>query len=250
MTQPICRAYQCNSRRLIRAHIIPRGFARDMKQGHPHNLKVSMDRVQATQHGVYDPEILCERCDGTLGKLDDYALEVCRRFPQEHKVVSDGMFVMENVDGDQFARFVLSVLWRSSVTKRTEFRKVSLGPYEMRACEVIFGAKPLSSMPEYELLVSRYKTVGRFDPAATYTSPARSRFEGANGWAFALHGFRIMAKIDKRSLPSILRPAIVNGNTTLLGVFGDFHSTSEGKAMMNMKRATLSRLARSTTARG
>jgi hypothetical protein len=57
-----------------------------------------------------------------------------------------------------------------------------------------------------------------------------------------------MAKIDKRSLPSILRPAIVYGNTVLLGVFGDFHSTSEGKAMMNMKRATLSRLARSTTA--
>jgi hypothetical protein len=31
----------------------------------------------------------------------------------------------------------------------------------------------------------------------------------------------------------------VNGNAILLGVFGEFYSTSEGNAMMNMKRATI-----------
>lgn len=244
MTQTVCRGYQCNGTRLIRAHIIPRGFARDMQAGHSHNLKISMDQVQVTQHGVYDPGILCESCDGELGKLDDYALEICRRFPHEHEITADDWFLMENVDGDQFAKFVLSVLWRASITRRTEFRRVSLGPYEARASEVIFGAKPLRSMAEYELLIGRYKTVGRFNPASTYTSPARSKFEGANGWAFALNGFRIMAKIDKRPLPLILRSVVVNGNKRLVGIFGDFHSTSEGKAMMQMRTADIARLAR------
>jgi hypothetical protein len=138
----------------------------------------------------------------------------------------------------------LSLLWRASITNRIEYRKVSLGPYERKACELIFGAKLLGSINFYELLVGRYRTFGRFNPTANYTSPARTNIEGTNGWAFALCGFRIMAKIDKRPLPAILRPVIVNGSSRLIGIFGDYHSTSEGRAMMEMKTAELARLAR------
>jgi len=113
MNQPVCCGYQCNSTDLINAHIIPRGFARDVRGNHPHNLKISLDKVHPTQHGVYDPRILSEACDGKLGKLDDYGLEVCRRFPREHIDTRDGGYEMANVDGDQFATFVLSVLWRA-----------------------------------------------------------------------------------------------------------------------------------------
>jgi hypothetical protein len=176
--QPVCRGYQCNSTELIRAHIVPRGFARDIKGDHPHNFKISMKKVEATQHGIYDPQILCQRCDGELGKLDDYALDACRRFPREHKVTADEFFILEDVDGDAFAKFVLSVLWRASITNRIEFRTVSLGPYETQACEVMFGAKSLSSMSVYELLVGRYVPIGRFDPARSYTSRARTKIEG------------------------------------------------------------------------
>jgi hypothetical protein len=68
-----------------------------------HNKKISMDRVDTTHHGVYDKHILCQKCDGKLGDYDDYALDVCRRFPKEHSVVPDGMFEMKNIDGDKFA---------------------------------------------------------------------------------------------------------------------------------------------------
>jgi len=245
MTQPICGGYQCTSTDLINAHIIPRGFARDIKGNHPHNLKISLDKVHPTQHGVYDPDILCEDCDGKLGKLDDYALEVCRRFSREHVIAPDGLFEMNNVDGDQFAKFVLSVLWRASITSRVEFKKISLGPYEMAAQKVIFGAAPLDSLPAYKLLLGRYQTRGgEFNPERNYTSPARLKIEGTNGWAFALHGFRVIAKIDRRPLPPMLEPAIVNGSTRLIGVFVPYHETPEGKAMWEMKKADLARLAR------
>jgi hypothetical protein len=81
-----------------------------------------------------------------LGKLDDYALDVCRRFPKERVDLGDGTFEMANIDGDAFAKFVLAVLWRASISSRPEFRNVALGPYESQACEVIFGAKPLNAM--------------------------------------------------------------------------------------------------------
>jgi hypothetical protein len=131
---------------LIDAHIVPRGFARDTMDGYPHNLKISPTNVHSTQHGVYDPAILCGTCDALLGKLDDYALDVCRRFPKERVDLGDGTFEMANIDGDAFAKFVLAVLWRASISSRPEFRNVALGPYESQACEVIFGAKPLNAM--------------------------------------------------------------------------------------------------------
>lgn len=230
----VCRGHQCITSALIKAHIIPRGFARYIKStDSPHNILILEDNVRPTQHGVFDPALLCQRCDGVLGKLDHYGVEVCRRFPGEHKVVDHGdMFEMENVDGDKFAKFILSVLWRASVTTRPEFRRVSLGPYDALACEVIFGAKSLSAIPAYELLVGRYEQMGKMNPARTYSSPARGKIlDDLNGWTFALGGFRIMAKFDRRRFPALLTPAIVNGNTKLMGVFGDFRSTVEGQTM-------------------
>jgi len=119
---------------------------------------MSLDKVHPTQHGVYDPGILCADCDGRLGKGDDYALEVCRRFARDHKTIRGGLFEMHNVDGDRFATFVLSVLWRASISSRVECRSVSLGPYESEACEVIFGAKPLHAMTAYQLSPARCLT--------------------------------------------------------------------------------------------
>jgi hypothetical protein len=226
---------------LINAHIVPSGFARDTMDGFPHNLKISPTKVHPTQHGVYDPAILCGTCDGLLGKLDDYALDVCRRFPKEHVDLGDGTFEMANIDGSTFAKFVLAVLWRASITNRPEFRNVTLGPYEAEACEIIFGAKPLSATANYELLVGRYKQVGKFNTERNYTAPARWKIAGLNGWGFALHGFRIMAKIDRRSLPIDVRPAIVNGNTKLIGAFVSYETTTEGRAVLDMARAHRSR---------
>ena len=64
------------------------------------------------------------------------------------------------------------------------------------------------------------------------------------GWAFALHGFRIIAKLDRRLLPPIFRLVVVNGSTKLNGAYVSYRSTPEGKAMIEMKKAELARLAR------
>jgi hypothetical protein len=144
-----------------------------------------------------------------------------------------------------FATFVLAVLWRASITSRVEFRKVLLGPYEDEAREVIFGAKPLHKIPVYQLLLARYTTLsGNFNPAGNYTSPARLKVQGTNAWAFALHGFRIIAKIDRRPLPAGFHLIVANGRTKLNGPFVPYHATAEGKAMGEMKKADLAGLAR------
>ena len=215
---------------------MPRGFARQIKGDQKHNLKVSMNQVGATHHGVYDRHILCQDCDGQLGEFDDYALNVCRRFPKEHSVESDGMFEMHNIDGDKFATFILSVLWRASISSRPEFRKVSLGAFCNQAHDVIFGKISLSNMHGYELIVGRFANAP-IRAENFYTSPARTKMLDLNAWHFALSGFKVLAKLDQRRLPPELQPAIVNGNDTLRGQFVDYMASKEHTTFIDMIRA-------------
>ena len=117
------------------------------------------------------------------------------------------------------------------ITSRREFIKVALGSYEEDARDVIFGAKLLSAMRDYQLLVGRY----RRSPAG-YAMPAKMT-TGLIGWYFALGGFRILAKVDPTPLPAEIAPAIVNGNDRLVGSFVDFAATTEGQAVFAMKKA-------------
>jgi len=233
VAQPVCRGYRCTSTDLIDAHIVPRGFARAVMGIYTSNRLISINNVRSTHHGVFDRGILCSGCDGKLGDLDNYALTVCRRFRRERIIRDDGLFELTSVDGDLFATFILSVLWRASVSTRIEVSKVSLGSYEARAGEIIFGAKLLASLPDYQLLVGRYLRTGKFNPAGHFTYPARMT-RGLNGWYFALNGFRILAKLDAAALPAEIGPAIVNGNDRLIGSFMNYESTTEGQSVRGM----------------
>src|SRR5438132_1433936 len=72
----------CGGARLINAHIIPRSFARMLKDGsNKHNLELSIVQVKATQLGIFDKNISCAKCDVILGKLDDYLYDVIRYTP-------------------------------------------------------------------------------------------------------------------------------------------------------------------------
>jgi hypothetical protein len=104
------------------------------------------------------------------------------------------------------------------------------------ACQVIFGATPLTNMASYQLLLGRY-TSTFIQPERNYTAPSRFKIDGLDGWGFALGGFRVMAKIDPRPLPVALQPAIINGNTRLFGAFVNYERTTEGQAVLDMARA-------------
>lgn len=236
---PMCHGFNCTSTDLIRAHVIPRGFARDMMRASGFNMLVSMDEAQKTQHGIFDSNILCATCDNIFGELDKYAVEVCRDFGKRHHEF-DNRFLMRDIDGDKLSKFALAVLWRASISKRSEFKKVDLGPYESIAKEVIFGSKTLKDFPEYELMLLRFKS-SRVNVEGVYTSPVRMTDVGINVWGFTLSGFRFMAKIDKREWPhfpiGLRREMVVNGNDKLYGFLGPYEGSTEHFASLRMAGA-------------
>jgi hypothetical protein len=131
MFRMICRGLNCNSGNLIEAHIIPQAFGR-LIRGPDANVKVTSAKVRQAnpQLGEYDANILCEKCDNWLGKNDEYAVDVCRSFNAGQFLRDGDVFGMESVDCERFSKFVLSVLWRASISLRPSFAPVKLGPYE------------------------------------------------------------------------------------------------------------------------
>jgi hypothetical protein len=73
-----CRGPGCTATNLIRAHLTPQSFARLVQGDSCPNLLVSPRRfTKGLPHGLYDPAILCETCDGFLNtQYDDPAFEL------------------------------------------------------------------------------------------------------------------------------------------------------------------------------
>lgn len=231
-----CRGYSCSCTELIDAHIIPRAFARDiMGDGANKRITSKSSGTAKQQLGEFDNGILCARCDGILGQYDDYAIEVCRNFVRDRVELGNGNFEVPNFDGDRFATFVLAVLWRASISKRHSFAPVSLGPYETKARDVLFGVKPLSSFPQFELIVERYQSTVT-DPTKFYFHPVRQKFNKWNSYGLGLGGFRMVAKVSNERLPEEFRYITVNGNAFLRGWYVDLQSTSEYEAILDIVR--------------
>jgi hypothetical protein len=155
----VCHGYGCTHTNLIEAHIIPKGFGRFVRgDAHDaHNLTLTLNGADYAkpQLGEYDNNILCGECDNQLGVFDHYALQVCRSFKLDHKIVRPGVFELVDVDGEKFAKFVLAVLWRASISSRPDYANVSLGPYTDVARDVLFGVRPLSAFKEFQVMVQR-----------------------------------------------------------------------------------------------
>lgn len=211
-----------------------RGFAR-LARGGGRTITMSHERVGLVnpQLGYFDRTILCAECDNKLGAYDDYAVELCRTFPTRHNRIKRQLFEMPDVDCAKVAIFVLSVLWRASISAREEHRTVALGSLEERTRAVIFDALPLSALPQFKLVVFRLES-DHLDVSRFYTMPQRWRFRGLNVYGFSLNGFRFIAFMDARPLPGGLESSLVREDGVLRGPFVTFEEGGEFKQLVEM----------------
>ncbi len=240
----------CSQTDLCEAHIFPRGFARDIMGSYKEVKKLGLQAVTSTQHGVYDPEILCSSCDRKLGDYDKYAVEVCRRVVTTQTVIEaeadltlPKLVHVPDVDGDRLALFVLALMWRASISKRPEFRKVDLGANSEQVRDILFGQRSVNSLAGFRTYIERFQTKRRINPQGFYTSPYRVLMPERNAWAFALAGFRFTVKFDTRSFSDYVKPFIINGSTSLLCRLVSIEGGPEDAAFTDIVRAHLERRA-------
>lgn len=194
-----CR--HCGSNETIRAHLIPEAFVMEVKvdRGEQHLIvHEGVTRPQVSNTGHYDPDLLCARCDGILGRYEDYAVKLFRRL---RAVRADLGTVVEMgpVDGDMVLRFAAGVAWKYAATQ-PQFGRIDIGPYASVLQDVAFENGPI---PE-ALDVTVVRIVELDGDVYFYRAPVPARHGGINSVRFSVGSFVIYLKIDKRPKDRIL----------------------------------------------
>lgn len=140
----ICKLCLQEKQLIRKSHIIPdfmyQGLFNEKHFIAPVFLKdLNVGKLQPT--GFYDPDILCAECESQIiGKLESYAKLIIfggKGNPDMYhrctKIeIQDGnqLLYYENIDYTKFKLFLLSILWRASISKQRIFNQVDLGEHE------------------------------------------------------------------------------------------------------------------------
>lgn len=154
--------------------------------------------------GPYDPGILCRECEDRFQEFDDYAARLLiRDRDKAFKRVGGGdieIFVAENVDYPKLKLFMVSVLWRASVSTQLFYKRVDLGPRLSRAREMIETHDP-GEQAEFATVLSRWlPTPGNTLPAKFTATPESKRYGGVRALKFYLGSFVADVCTDSRRL--------------------------------------------------
>lgn len=132
-----CKLCGNESEKLVRAHLIPGSFYDSIREGQDRLISIPGNELTPfgwTYDGVYDFNILCANCDNNiLGELDKYGHEILtlKKFNIDFKeyLYGDGhqFFFMKGIDTNKLKLFILSVIWRYSVSKELNTANFSLG---------------------------------------------------------------------------------------------------------------------------
>ncbi len=237
----VCR--ECGKTPTIAAHIVPKAFARTIRGDNPHNIHVKVSENitrPTTQLGAYDSNILCASCDGRLGLYDEYAIQFIRNYANIVQNVGDNFFISDDVNCELFSKFILSLLWRASISNHRDFSHIKIGKYEKEIQDILFDRTPLCDLEAFDLMLMRFKSE-KLDVEGMYSVPERGRFEGLNMWGFIIGGFRIMAKLDNKRLPKLFRPLSINKSLVMRGFIGKFEDSIEFRHIVNFSRSPIIR---------
>ena len=200
-----CRFCNCRSS-LLKAHIIPEAFFRRLRDRDRPPLLVSGREGQMPKRspiGVYDKGILCSGCEKQFLSVDSYGTDVIlssfqKYFSPIHIEGKIAAFRSDTLNTKMMLRFLLSLLWRASVSTQPFYERVLLGPYEDEALGLL--KQPESSIPSaFDAVLSRWEEVGADHlPSRGILNPYRERWDGVNTYRLYLGEVVAYVKVDKR----------------------------------------------------
>ncbi|KAB1065912.1 hypothetical protein [Salibacter halophilus] len=133
----------------------------------PHERAKGEGYTKKPSTGEYEGGILCADCDNTLlgSKYEDYARKaiyggrlpenenpVCENFKNQHGV---HFTTCQNISYLKFKIFLLSILWRSSISSRPFFSDIKLGPHEEIIRKMIYDGNP-GEVDDYPIFFMTY----------------------------------------------------------------------------------------------
>jgi hypothetical protein len=220
--------------KLVNAHIIPRSlFKAALGNGKSFILTEVDDLDLDTKHhqsGISDKKILREQCERIFGPYDTHAFEVVTDLLATKQIFHDSFgkpfaYISKMADYRLFKLFVLSVLWRASVSSLNFFQEIHLSPHEEKIRKMLENNDP-QFKDNYSVLCL-YQTNHKYP--STVIPPFQQRIDsGINFCRLYLPlGIIFVIKVDSRPLPKDLLPWIVKSNSQTFFKFVPYFGSYE-----------------------
>lgn len=215
----------CQEKELCKqSHIIPNFMYKSLfdDNNRMHAIQTERGKIKlqgSRQTGEFEKHILCQPCDNeTIGKLDRYAsLVLYEGYPKkiERRTDPDGTeyTYCAGLDYTQFKLFLLSILWRSSISDRSLFKEVSLGLHEDSIRQMLLSGDPGEQL-KYPCLIMTYLNLEQF-PDDVVAQPSLSKVNGGFVYKFLISGMIYIFFVSKYIIPDGLKECAINRNGEL-----------------------------------
>lgn len=231
----ICRL--CKEERDLReSHIVPEFMYRPLyNQKHKtvgYLLGKGRAKPQFVQKGLRE-KLLCDECERFLNEnFESPNVPLWRTLAEEergpelsvqHIQLPDGggAAYVSGFDYPSFKLLLLSILWRASVSERTEFAEVDLGPHEETIRQMLLAKQP-GSQSDYPCLVMLF-----LEPKlGIMIRPFRSRIQGHNTYHLILTSVRIDIMVSKHAGSHPFRRVALKEDGSFLAIFLDHRDTA------------------------
>lgn len=173
--------------------------------------------------------MLCVECEPKFSALDTYGFKVLGHPDLSRPILSHGSagtveaYRVVDCDTDKLRKFILSVVWRASVSSLDFYDYVRLGPaFEQEIIDKIFSPDPLP-WDEFSMIILKIDddALGPYGNILFPPLPHRD-VSGLNCYTLYLPGIKICIKMDHRPTPAYWMSAIQQPSQfTLIRSYGD-----------------------------
>lgn len=237
---PKCRFCGQEHKKLVKAHIIPRSLFKLISKSGNYSVYFEVRKAGVKtaykQAGIYDESILCEGCEARFTPWDTHGCKVITRPRGGKDIYRDPQgyecgFVLHDADYNLLRRFLLSVLWRASVSSLPFFKGVDLGPYEDRIREILRTGEPLDAETYSSILIH---PIGQQYPG-TILRPWRDSVNGQCFYRLYFPDITALIKVDKRRTPTPFDKVQLHPEGENYIIFLPYGGTQEERFYTDMK---------------
>lgn len=225
----VCRLCKKEVQLIRQSHIIPKFMYKGIYEKSKKLVEVNLWKTHEPKFRptpTYDEYILCKKCDNeVLGRLETYAADVFfERTDLDFERVSEGgvtSLIVKNVDYKKFKLFLLSILWRASISKQELFKEIDLGrKHEETIRAMIYENNP-GEADEFPVCVfgirSRENLMLR-----TVVQPRRLKYELNTSYMFFINGLFYYFNVSQFGMQDMFRRLPIDRNNQMtLGIFED-----------------------------
>jgi len=216
----------------VKAHIIPESFYLFSKNNRKPSRLISLDdssKVTPSPKGIYDKTILIDQGERYFSDCDKYAYELLIKRGKDAKCYHDGrqVYVLElfEYNYNLLKLFVLSILWRSSISSQAFFSNVRLGHRHEDELRTRILENDVGGVDDYTTIFTFYEDV----PGSGFgiISPWSERREKVRFYKFQLAYWIVFIKVDQQKCPEVMKSIALSPDSPFRALNQGRYSKSE-----------------------